>query len=331
MTSSRQSRTNYGRRFFWFAVAIALACLAYTGGWFYAARFVEDEVKTTLAALNGNGRRANCEEAQARGYPFRIGVFCRSVMYEDAAGGVGLRARAFRSAAQVYAPHRALAELDGPGRLEVPGLTALDLHWASMRASTRLAMPLPDLFSLESRELEVRLDEPGDVSPLLWSAEVLEFHMRPAGDDLDLASRFTRLRLAPGFAPMEGFPAFNGLVDFQLAEGALLHGARADLRGRSGMLRTAALSIDGTDAGATIRGPVSIDTAGLIDADLELTLRDPAAIADLLVALFPEASREIALSAAGIAAMGNEPTLPLRIRRGEVSLGIFTLGVIPPI
>lgn len=315
----------------WFVFAILVAIAAYTGAWHYAAGLLGDRVTAGISSLNRDGRRASCENAEVQGYPFRIGVFCRSVMYEDAAGGLGLRARAFRSAAQVYAPHRALAELDGPGRLQAPGLAALDLHWASMRASARLATPLPELFSLESTQLEVRLDEPGDVSPLLWSAEVFEFHVRPVDNALDLASRFTRLRLAPDLLPLDDAPSFNGLVDFQLTDGAVVQGASAGLRGRSGMLRSASVSIDGSTAGATLRGPVSVDMAGVIDADLELTLREPGAIAQLLTALFPDASREIALSAAGITAMGNAPTLPLRISRGEVSIGIFTLGVLPPI
>jgi hypothetical protein len=331
MTSSGETKTNYARRFMWFALAIVVVIAAYTGAWHYAASFLGDRFNASIASLNREGRRANCEDAEVRGYPFRIGIFCNSVMYENAAAGVGFRARAFRSASQVYAPHRALGELDGPATLEIPGLAALDLHWDSMRASARLATPLPERVSVESRALTVRIDEPGDVSPLLMAAEIFEVHLRPAGNDLDLANRFTRLQVAPELLPLENAPLFNGLVDFQLTDGAMAPGALESLRGRSGVLRAATVSIDGSEAQASLSGPVSVDAQGVIDANFELKLRQPAEIARILTALFPESAREIALSAAGIAAMGNEMSLPLRISRGEVTLGFFTLGVIPPL
>lgn len=331
MTSSGETKPNYSRRFIWFALAIVVTVAAYTGAWHYAANFIGDRVTSSIASLNRDGRRANCEDAEVRGYPFRIGIFCNSVMYEDAAAGVGFRARALRSASQVYAPHRALAELDGPATLEIPGLAALDLHWDSMRASTRLAQPLPERVSVEGKGVSVRVDEPGDVSPLLFSTEVFEFHMRPVGNDLDLANRFTRLHVAPELLPLDNPPLFNGLVDFQLTDGAASFGSRQGLRGRSGVLRAATVVIDGSEAEASLSGPVAVDEQGVVDAQFELKLRRPDEIARVLTALFPDYSREIALSAAGIAAMGNEMSLPLRISRGEVTLGFFTLGVIPPL
>lgn len=330
MTSSRQSRTNYGRRFFWLAVAIALACLAYTGGWFYAARFVESEVRSAVAALNGNGRRANCEEAQARGYPFRLGLFCRSVMYEDAREGIAFQARGLRSAAQVYQPWRIVGELDGPARLEAPGLSALALDWSALRASLRLASPLPERLSIESRGLNVRLDEPGEALPALFHADSVEAHLRPVGDDLDLAVRFSGFR--PDAALTEGVavPPLAGLLDLSLAGGALDGGLDGDLRGRSGTLRNLTLSTE-SGAGVTLSGPVSVDGNGLIDAELQIIVREPLALAKILGDLAPHARREIELSAAAIAAMDGSAGMPLRVVKGEASLGFIPLGTVPPL
>lgn len=176
MASSGDRRPNYGRRFFWFVVAIVATASLYSAGWFYAADRLVERVEADVAALNRDGRRASCENAAVRGYPFRIGVFCRSVMFEDARGGFAFRARQFRSAAQVYQPMRIIGELDGPATLEAPGLNALDLDWSSLRASVRLASPRPERVSVEGRGLTVRLDEPGDVSPLLARAETAELH-----------------------------------------------------------------------------------------------------------------------------------------------------------
>ncbi|MEO3389288.1 DUF2125 domain-containing protein [Mesorhizobium sp. CAU 1741] len=332
MTSSQPTRTNYSRRFFWFAVAIVLAIGAYTAGWYYAAGELTQRVNAGVAALNGDGRRASCENAEARGYPFRIGVFCRSVMFEESGRGIGFRAREFRSAAQVYAPRHALAELEGPATLQFPGLMAMDLEWSSLRASSRLASPVPDLISLEARDLAVGPDEPGALRTVLWRADQMEVHMRPAGEDLDLAIRFSGLSLDGAIADAVTLPAFEGLVDLQLARAVtIIDPLAASLRGRSGILRDATITVAGSEAGVTIRGPVSVDDQGLVDAELDVTLREARAIAEILVSLLPDARQEIELSLSAIEAMGETPTLPLRIVNGDVSVGFISLGAIPPL
>jgi len=330
MTSSRQSRTKYGRRFFWFALAIVVAIGAYTGGWFYAARLLEDEVMRAVAGLNGNGRRANCEEPQARGYPFRIGLFCRSVLYEDAREGVSFQARALRSAAQVYQPWRVVGELDGPARLEAPGLNALALDWAGLRASVRLAEPLPERVSVEGQDVRASLDEQGDEMRLLARAGSVEAHLRPAGDDLDLAVRFGDLKPDAALTRGVALPPLSGLLDASLTGGALPGGLEGDLRGRSGTIRNLTLSAEG-GAGVTVSGPVSVDEAGLLDAELQIIVREPMALAKILGDLAPQARQEIELSLSSIAAMGGNPGMPLRVVKGQASLGFIPLGTIPPL
>jgi hypothetical protein len=330
MASSGEKKTNYARRFFWFAVAILLAGGLYTAGWFYAAERLEEQVNANVAALNTGGRRASCENVEARGYPFRIGVFCRSVMFEDARGGVAFRARQLRSAAQVYAPYHIIGELDGPATLEAPGLNALDLEWASLRSSVRLASPLPERVSMEASDLVVRRNETGDASPLLAQAGTFEFHMRPLGDDLDLAARFSGLLLDAELTGTDAIPALDGLVDISLTDGVLPNVSGRGLRGRSGTIRTITVSTpDG--AGATVSGPVSVDDEGLIDARLDVTLREPEALAGLLGDLMPESRREIELSLSGLAMMGDAPTLPLVIDKSRMRLGFLSLGSIPPL
>ena len=330
MTSSSQSRTNYGRRFLWLAVAIVVAAGAYTAGWFYAARILVQEAQAAVASLNGQGRRASCEEPEARGYPFRIGLFCRSVMFENAREGIGFQARAFRTAAQVYQPWRVVGELDSPARLAAPGINALALDWRSLRASVRLAEPLPERLSVEGSGLSVRLDEPGAALPALLRADSAEAHLRPAGDDLDLAVRFAGLNLDEGVVGTVSLPPLSGLVDLSLADGALPGGLDGSLRGRSGTLRNLTVSAPG-GAGVTLSGRVWVEGAGLGAAELRVTVREPLALAKILGDLAPHARREIELSASAIAAMDGNAGLPLRIVKGEASLGFMPLGTIPPL
>lgn len=334
MTSSGQSRTNYGRRFFWFAVAIVAGIGLYSAGWFYAAGRIEDEVSGAIARLNGSGKRANCEEAQARGYPFRIGLFCRSVLYEDARKGLSAQARGLRTAAQIYQPWRIVAELDGPARLEAPGLNALALDWASLRASARLARPLPERLSLEAKDLNVRRDEQTGTLPPLARVDDIEAHMRPTGDDIDLAVRFGGLRPDPSLTNGITLPPLSGLIDLSLAgaalPGGLPDGSEGSLRGRSATIRGVTVSL-GDGAGVTVSGPVAVDAAGLVDAELKIGVREPMVLARILGDLAPHARQEIELSFSAIAAMGGDTGMPLRIVKGEASLGFLSLGKIPPL
>ena len=329
MASSDQPPANTSRRFIWLAAAIVAVILAYTAAWYYGAGVVLERVTSGIASMNSDGRRVNCENTEVLGYPFRMGVACRTVLFEDARAGVGLRAHKFRTTAYVYTPNRTITEVEGPAILQVPGLDPLNLTWNSLRATTRLASPLPERVSIESKGLIVRVDELGDVTPLLFKADLFELHMRPQQDDLDVAARFGGL----GFnADVVTLPTFSGVIDAQFVDGALLGGGGGPgLRNRSGTLRDATVTIEWSTAGASLSGLFSVDEAGMIDAELQIVLRNPAQLTAALVELFPDAGQEIQLGIAGVAAMGDAPTLPLRIRKGEVRLGFFVLGFIPPV
>src|SRR5690606_37441951 len=195
----------------------------------------------------------------------------------DAHGGLAFQARALRSAAQVYQPWRIVGELDGPARLEAPGLKALVLDWAGLRASVRLAEPLPERLSVEGREVTASLDEQGEEMTLLARAASVEAHLRPAGEDLDLALRVGDLRPDAALTHGVALPPLSGLLDASLTGGALPGGLEGSLRGRSGTIRGLTLSADG-GAGVTVSGPVAVDEAGLVDAELRIVVREPMAL-----------------------------------------------------
>ena len=61
--------------------------------------------------------KAECVNLTARGFPFRIGLFCDRVAFEQPSAAMTLSAGAFRSAGQIYDPMRLVAELDGPAKI----------------------------------------------------------------------------------------------------------------------------------------------------------------------------------------------------------------------
>jgi len=64
---------------------------------------------------------------------------------------------------------------------------------------------------------------------------------------------------------------------------------------------------------------------------LRVTVRDPQGLSAIFAEAFPEKRKEIKSAFSAIGFMGNEPTLPLVIERGEAKLAFFKLGDIPPL
>ena len=92
------------------------------------------------------------------------------------------------------------------------------------------------------------------------------------------------------------------------------------------MLRTA-----GDETSARISGPISVDDAGLIDAQLTMTLENPQIFAQIMAEFFPAARDQIRIAFMGVAMLGDTPSMPVRIEKGAVSIGFLRLGNIPPV
>lgn len=330
MTSSEQNstgapRSGMSRRFAWFAFAILAAIGLYTAGWFYAADRLEGEVANVIAKARARGAEADCTHAQAHGYPFRLGLFCDGVAYSDRSAGIALTGMGLRSAAQIYQPSRIVGELDTL-RLELAEGVGVRIDLTDIRYSTRLASPLPGILSVSGKTVTATALS-GDP---LAAARNAEAHMRPNGADLDLAGRFLGLTMTPAAGAPAGLPPLDGDVDLTVVDGvARAAGPQRSLRGLSTEIRN--LTVNGGETGVTIAGPFAIDAAGLVDATLTLSIRNPAALAAILAAALPEMRPQLAQAEVLITAMGDNPQLPLAITKGQIRLGFFTLGRIPPL
>ena len=331
MSSSEVRKPGYTRRFVWLALFIIVLFGGYSAGWFYVANRVKKEAEASIASLNRDGATAECTNLDVRGFPFRLGVFCDSVGYGDPGRNIVITAGGLRSAAQVYQPWRVVTELDGPLRTAVSDFPPLWLDWDKLRASVRIARPVPERLSIEGEGLSGQTD-PEDEEPVsLFSAERAEGHLRPNGADLDGAMSFTNLQIDPAAVAGRTLPVLSGSGDATLKDGVRLVETRSrSLRGQSGTIRNLDLST-GPETGIALSGPFTVGADGLIDANLMVTLRDPRGVAAALANAFPEARRQITAGFAGLAALGNAPSLPLRITKGRAVLGFIPLGEIPPL
>lgn len=330
MTSSEARRPKGSRRFLWLTVFIVLLFGGYSAGWFYVADRLKAEVTSAVARMNRGDVRVECDNPQVGGFPFRIGVSCDRLGYEDAARQLQASAGSFRSLAQVYQPTRALAELDGPLRAAAPGIGPIFLDWERLRASVRIAMPLPERVSVEAEGLSGKAEPAGAAAMPLFSAARADAHLRPNGADIDWAGSFAGLAVEPAAVDGRTLPTMDGSGEATVRNGvALLRSRPKSLRGQA--VDIAALNLAAGDAGVSIRGPVSVAEDGLIDADLVVTVSNPMAVADVLATAFPEQKGPIQQGFAGLALLGNEPSMPLKIVRGKATLGFIPLGEIRPL
>lgn len=326
--ASSNGKPNYSRRLSWLAVFIVLLFGGYSAVWYYVAGALEKFTATAITEFNKDGSKADCAKATARGFPFRIGLFCDNVRFEDPSQGVTVSAQAFRSAAQVYDPFHIVAELDSPAVISAPQLGDLGFNWKNLRASARLTTDFPQAASVETDELSAAGN---DATSALLRVKHAEGHMRQNGADLDLAGSF--VDVAPDARLTKGMtlPPLSGEVDLTIKDGInFVRYGTGSLRGQSGTIRTLALTTGGT-AGVTVAGPFSVSDEGLVDATFTVTVRNPKELSAQLVQMFPDKASQIQTGFAGLAVLGANPTVPLNIKGGSMTLGFIPLGKLPPL
>lgn len=310
-------------------VIIIVAICAYTAGWFYMSGRLQSEVSSEIAQISKRtGERASCDNLAVRGFPFRLGLFCDTVLYENALSGLAASAGAFRSAAQVYDPRTVVGEVDGPGRLQLPGLPTVDLAWKDLRFSGELDKPQPRAVSLDANEL--RIGEVGGSS--IASLANAQFHSRLREGDLDLALSARNIDLTLDGLP--DLPELTSEIDATVEDGAsLLRDEQVSLRGRSGTLRSLSLTDASGDAGLSLSGPFSVSEEGLLNGDFSIGIDDAQRTAEILAAIFPDAADSIrsALSALGSMNGGSIPSIPLTVRDGRPSILFISFDRLPPL
>src|SRR3954469_2239656 len=291
--SAENRRPSYRNRIMWLGIFVIVLFGGYSAGWFYVAGKVEAFARQAITGLNRDGTSADCANLVARGFPFRIGVYCDSVRFEDAPQKVTASAAAFRSLAQVYNPFHIVAELDSPARISAPTGSAFAFDWANLRASARLSMDFPEQADAVVTGLTADASADGSAATRLFNAGSAQAHMLKAGDDLKLAASFADASIDPKLLKGAELPPLKGEADITIKDGVkLVRFGNGSMRGQSGTIRTLAVS-SGDTAGLSLSGPFSVAADGLVDADLAVTIRDPKALSAVLMKAFPAMADQI--------------------------------------
>ena len=333
MPSSAITPSKYSRRIKLLGISVLIFIALYTGAWFWGASFLKGEISKVLAAQSASGQKTGCANLDIKGYPFRAGVFCDALTFEDPSQQISMKLGAVRSATQIYDPMRGIIEFDGPLELALPGGKSVRAEWSLLHASGRLARPIPKRLSLEGKDVSV-----STAGQALFKAANLQAHFRTADADIDLAASGAGITIDPAAAQGRVIPEFSYGADVQVKNGvALALSSEKDLalllRGQSGDLR--AISFDFTGGGGlTLSGPVSFDETGLLSGDLSVTFSEADKLGKTIEGIAPEIAAYVAPSlslAASTAKSGEDPHIDVTIRKGRASIGLIPLGEIPPL
>lgn len=334
--SSDKSPANPSRGYLWLVILIVVAIAGYTTVWFYLAGQLENRSRFLLSDLQNRNVSADCQDLDVRGYPFRLGLFCTSVVAQDQKTATTVSTGGFRSAAQIYRPNHIVSELDGPVSVEADADLLADLNWDTLRSSTVFNLEGLDRASLESKDFQANVTLAGASDPVEVTAETSQFHARRNNADLDAVFRLNTAVLRFG-EQLANAPALDLQADITLADRAwLLTGGnrpRQPWRDLSASLNNLNADMD-NGAGLSMEGPFSINQDGYLTGKFNLEIRNMQAWQEVLTAAFPHLAEEIdnaAGIAAGIDGGNGSLSLPLNIDNGTVRIGFIQLGKLPPI
>ena len=279
-------------------------------------------------ALNRDGVTAECDNPVARGFPFRIGLYCDSVAYADAAEGsrpdgrqlplgrADLRSDALR--------RRARRPGDGSPRRSNG---SLKLDWEKLRASVRWATAAAG--ARLGRRRRRRGEPPRRARRSPRSAPSRRICGRTA-QDLDLAGSFDGPGARPGAARRRArcrrSPAQSDLTIKDGVDAARLRPAEP---ARPAPARSATPdAVDRRRDRASVSGPFSIGEDGLARRRPEGDgARPEGPVGDAWPRPFPRSASEISQQLFRRSrCMGDDPTLPLKIEQGQGDARLHSAG-----
>jgi hypothetical protein len=309
----------------WFVALLVLVGIAYTFAWMRLADVVRSRVDGTLAALRATGATADCANHEVRGFPLHFVLECESIRYADPAGLSEISTASMRASADIYDPRRIRIRVAQPALVKAPAVGQLVVHWRKMDGELFPPLGGDAAISIDGKAL---VAEHAQAEPVVTIAS-MQGMARAIKKDVYLDGRFEGLEFGPSWPDLQALPPLSGKADVTVADGATLAlGDARSFRGHSATIRELMLS-PSDDASITVKGRVSVDDEGRLDADLKVHLRSPQELAAALKLAFPEAVKEIDNATAVVAMLGSDPLVPVTIRKGKVTVGFIPLGRIP--
>lgn len=329
------SRRSVSGKIWFLAALIILVIGVYTGGWFYAASLLKERTLTLLGSQQQAGVNAECTDAEYRGYPFRIGLFCSKVSVDDRNNGVSAVFGSLRSAAQVYDPKHVVWELDGPSEIRTSHGLNISSQWENLQSSLTAKGRGVERSSTIIGALQSAIVSSATGQTFNFAAANTEMHLRQNGADLDAAMTVTNASLTGGNLP-QGLPALTTSADVSLTgKAGLIDGSdrNVSLYGAEGEIRN--LSADlGEGRVITLSGPFSFTADGRINGKMKLRVEKLEAWKASLETIIPGIGPMLNNATNMLSALGGgeRASIDFTIKNGKILVGGFIqVGEIPPI
>lgn len=310
---------------------VLLVVLGWTGGWFFLAGQLRQQVAALAFADGETAPQLSCASLDIGGFPFRFDLDCRDAVIVT--GDLLFELPEARASAMVYRPNHLLAWASGP--LEISDAFTgqrSTLDWTGAEASLRLEDWRIARLSLVANSLvwTDRLFE-----ALIARTGPLEVHLLDMPEAHDPERRLAALAVygraqaveAPGL-DMDGAEAeleaeITGLPDDIRAFGAepllpLWHR-------QGGVLRLTRLHASDASAQLDASGDLSLDAAGLANGSIDITSKG---VAERIGPLIEEPWRTLVL---GVPAADGSHRNQLNLRAGTLSSGLVPVTTLPPL
>ena len=331
--SSESGTSSVAKKVTVLAVAVVALIGIYTAGWYYAAGKIKERTLAIIAGGPDAPVTATCADADMRGYPFRLGLFCSGVTVDDSRNGISASFGALRSAAQVYNPSHIVWEMDQPAVIRSSDGLAVSSQWSSLQSSVQIDSGRVQRSALVIEDARTSIVHPDLDGALNLASKHAELHMRQNGADVDAALTVEKLAAALEDGGRT-LPPVDLRADVTVVNGAALLQGGGGLRGNNAEIRKISADL-GEGRIVTLSGPIAIDQEGYVSGKLKLEVTGIDHWRSTLKTALPEAEKTIdtAINMLGaLASGGDRVSIDLTLQRGAILAGGFIpVGKIPPL
>ena len=344
MNKSPNKNNLMRRRLLYVFLTLVVLIAGSVFGWDYLAEKLESGLNKQVKKLAIQGKTLKCDNQRIEGFPFRVGLFCDEIFFEEPSKGIMFKAGKVRSAAQFYQPGFMIGEVDSPAQLSLPNTGGIDLQWKLAQTSSRISLAGVRRVSLNLENLVARKtnNNPQRIPDVYLSS--LGLHIRAAGDDIASADAEVAIdlksiqikNLSEQLFPTTHFSA-DGVISGM--NQTLKKGEDIEkwIREKGLKIQLHKLEFALADGGTfSASGPVRVNQSGLVSGKLDVKVVGIDNFVRILANHIPKLDENAKLIQAASmlfsqGAKNKTLRLQLDIRNGNISAGFIQLGVIPPL
>jgi hypothetical protein len=344
MNKSPNKNNLMRRRLLYVFLTLVVLIAGSVFGWDYLAEKLESGLNKQVKKLAIQGKTLKCDNQRIEGFPFRVGLFCDEIFFEEPSKGIMFKAGKVRSAAQFYQPGFMVGEVDSPAQLSLPNTGGIDLQWKLAQTSSRISLAGVKRVSLNLENLVARKtnSNPQRIPDVYLSS--LGLHIRAAGDDIASADAEIAIdlksiqikNLSEQLFPTTHFSA-DGVISGM--NQTLKKGEDIEkwIREKGLKIQLHKLEFALADGGTfSASGPVRVNQSGLVSGKLDVKVVGIDNFVRILANHIPKLDENAKLIQAASmlfsqGAKNKMLRLQLDIRNGSISAGFIQLGVIPPL